>query len=374
MAFALAVAAAAIWVGVLVAPWRPWSTSERLEAALGGDGPPADLSSITVLVPARNEAALIGGTIGALLRQGSGLQVVVVDDQSTDSTADTARTAGGTACTVVTGTPVPRGWVGKLWALEQGRAHVRTSLTLLVDADIELQDGIVPMLLRSLREGDRQLVSLMAVLEMRSLWEKMLVPAFVYFFKLLYPFRLSNGSGELIAAAAGGCVLVDSSTLARIGGFGALRNALIDDCALARCVKAAGGRTWIGLTHAAVSRRRMDSLGDIWRMVERSAYAQLHYSAVILVACVTLLVIAFWVPPATLMSVDPRARTVSLVALGAMVATYIPTLLFYRRSVLWALALPLVGTLYLLMTVSSAVRYWRGLGSVWKGRHYASGN
>jgi len=373
MVLALSAAAAAIWIGVLVAPWRPWSTIERLEPSSDGEEPLADLSSITAVVPARDEAALIGGTIGALVQQGRGLQIVVVDDQSSDGTADVARTAGGGACVVVAGTPVPAGWAGKLWALEQGRAYVRTPLVLLVDADIELQSGIVSALLRFLRADDRHLVSVMAVLEMRSSWEKMLVPAFVYFFKLLYPFRLSNTSGRLIAAAAGGCVLVDTSILAQIGGFGALRGALIDDCALARCVKEAGGRTWIGLTHAAISRRRMNSLGDIWRMVERSAYAQLRYSALVLVACVALLVVAFWVPPVGLLSADPRVRMLGLAALGAMAVTYVPTLVFYRRSVLWALALPLTGTLYLLMTVSSAVRHWRGLGSVWKGRRYSRG-
>jgi hopene-associated glycosyltransferase HpnB len=369
MAFALTIAAAVIWIGLWVAPWRPWSTTERLEA-IADPEPAIDLSSITALVPARDEASLIGTTIGALARQGRGLRIVVIDDQSTDGTGDIARMTGGERCEVISGTTVPGGWVGKLWALEQGRGHVDTPLTLLVDADIELRPGIVAALLHRLRTDDRQMVSLMAVLEMRSSWEMLLVPAFVYFFKLLYPFRLSNASGGFVAAAAGGCVLVDSAMLARIGGFGALRGALIDDCALARCIKDAGGRTWIGLTHAVVSRRRMDSLRDIWRMVERSAYAQLRYSVAVLVACVAVLAIAFWVPLAALLDSDPRVRTLGLIALIAMVATYIPTLVFYRRSPFWALALPLTGTLYLLMTVSSAVRHWRGLGSVWKGRQY----
>jgi hopene-associated glycosyltransferase HpnB len=373
MLLVLACAAAVIWIGILAAPWRPWSTVERLDAARGGAALPLDLSSITALVPARDEAAHIGLTVGALVSQGAGLRVVVVDDQSADDTAEIARSVGGAACTVITGAPLPPGWVGKLWALEQGRTHVRTPLVLLVDADIELMPGLVPALLAHLHARKRDLVSLMAVLEMRSVWEKMLVPAFVYFFKLLYPFRLSNAEKGGVAAAAGGCVLLDSALLSTIGGFGALRGALIDDCALARCVKQAGGRTWIGLTHSVVSHRRMDSLRDIWRMVQRSAYAQLHYSVLLLGGCVALLGVAFWVPPASVLAADPHIRALSIVTLVAMVATYLPTLLFYRRSPLWAVALPLTGTLYLLMTLSSAVRHWRGVGAVWKGRVYPRG-
>jgi hopene-associated glycosyltransferase HpnB len=210
----------------------------------------------------------------------------------------------------------------------------------------------------------------MAVLEMHSLWEKLLVPAFVYFFKLLYPFRLSNGPGNLVAAAAGGCILLDTAVLTRIGGFGSLRGALIDDCELARRVKQAGGRTWIGLTHSVVSHRRMDSLRDIWRMVQRSAYAQLRYSPLLLAACIALLAIAFWIPAIAIVAGEGRTRVLGSIAFAAMVATYVPTLVFYRRSPLWALALPLTGTLYLLMTVTSAVRHWRGVGAVWKGRAY----
>ena len=372
MLAALTVAATLVWVGILIAPWLPWSTRERLEANPDGGVLP-DLSDITAIVPARDEAQLIGRTIEGLLRQGRGLRIVVVDDQSGDGTGDIARTVGGARCTVVAGAPLPGGWVGKLWALEQGRSAVQTPLTLLIDADIELQPGLVGALLGRRRRDNRSLVSLMAVLEMRSGWEKLLVPAFVYFFKLLYPFRLANASGRSVAAAAGGCVLVESAMLARIGGFAALRGALIDDCTLARRIKQAGGRTWIGLTHGVVSHRRMDSLRDIWRMVQRSAYAQLHYSVILLGLCAALLAVAFWVPPTAILAGDTRLRALGLIAFTAMVITYVPTLWFYKRSPLWALALPITGTLYLLMTISSAVRYWRGSGAAWKGRVYTLG-
>jgi hopene-associated glycosyltransferase HpnB len=368
----LAAVAAVIWLGILLVPWLPWSTRERLDATAQSSSDLEDLSTVTVLIPARDEAAVLPRTIDALRGQGEGLRIVIVDDQSTDGTAEAARKAGGPTCEVVTGAPIPDGWVGKLWALEQGRHYVRTPLTLLIDADIEIRPGLVPALLARRRTDEVQLVSLMAVLAMGTLWEKLLVPAFVYFFKLLYPFRLSNSPTRLVAAAAGGCILVETAMLERIGGFGSLRHALIDDCTLARRVKEAGGRTWIGLTHSAVSLRPMGSLGAIWRMVARSAFAQLNYSLLLLLACVTLLAVAFWVPIAGLFITQPQVRWLSAIALGAMVATYVPTLLFYGRSPLWALALPITGTLYLLMTVSSAVREWRGLGASWKGRAYGA--
>jgi len=368
---ALATAAAVLWTGVLIAPWLAWSTRERLDADPADPGmSTADCSAVTALIPARDEAPVIGRTIAALRAQGRGLEIVVIDDQSSDGTGDVVRAAGGPACRVIAGTPMPAGWVGKMWALEQGRLHVRTPLTLLLDADIELRPGILAALLARRQLDGRQLLSLMAVLEMDSVWDKMLVPAFVYFFKLLYPFRVSNSRSRLVAAAAGGCVLVDTEMVERIGGFGAIRAELIDDCALARQVKSAGGRTWIGMTHSAISRRRLGTLRASWRMVARSAFAQLRFSALLLACCVALLAVAFWAAPAAWIAGPPGARWLATLAVTAMIASYIPVLRFYGRSPLWALALPFTGTLYLLMTVSSAVRSWRGVGATWKGRTY----
>lgn len=365
----VAATSAALWVAALLAPWRAWSTRERLEP---DDRPatPDDLAAVTVLIPARDEQATIGRTIAAVRAQGTRLRILVIDDQSRDATAEAARAAGGDLCEMVQGEALPDGWVGKLWALEQGRRRLRTPLALLLDADIELHPGMLAALLARRRADGCALVSLMAHLEMVSRWERLLIPAFVYFFKLLYPFRVSNSRSSLVAAAAGGCVLVETAMLETIGGFGTIRGALIDDCALARAVKDAGGRTWIGLTHGAVSRRRMPTLGAIWRMVARSAFAQLRYSTPLLLLCVAMLLLAFWVPLAALLARDPGAWGAGVVALAAMLATYVPLLRYYGLSPVWALTLPLAGTLYLGMTVSSALQAWRGVRSQWKGRVY----
>jgi hopene-associated glycosyltransferase HpnB len=356
------------WVGLLLLPWRPWSTREQLEPA--GETPAADLSDVTVLIPARNEADVIGRTVRALRSQGQQPRVVLIDDQSTDGTAAAAREAFACDLRLVEGAPLPPGWAGKLWALEQGRRLSETPLLLLLDADIELAPGMMTALKRKLDEDHLDLVSVMAALRMETFWEKLLVPAFIYFFKLLYPFSLGNSPRSRLGVAAGGCVLVKSEMLRRIGAFESLRSALIDDCTLARKVKDAGGRTWIGLSHSVRSHRAYAGLAGLWNMVARSAFTQLRYSIWVLLATTAAMVFAFWLPCAGLAVGSAGARTAAAVGLAAMMASYYPTLRYYGRSPLWALTLPLIGTLYLLMTWSSAFRYWRGRRSEWKGRVY----
>lgn len=214
------------------------------------------------------------------------------------------------------------------------------------------------------------MVSLMAHLRMTSLVEQLLIPAFIYFFKLLYPFALSNAGSRWVAAAAGGCVLVDRAMLERIGGFGALADAVIDDCTLARRIREAGGRTWVGVTHAAASLRGYDDFAGIHAMVARSAYSQLRYSSWLLAGCTLAMACMFWVAPAALVFGDATARWVAVAAWLAMAVSYAPTLAYYRVSRWWALALPLIGTLYLAMTWSSALRYWWGVRTAWRGRAY----
>lgn len=357
-----------IWSAILLVPWRPWSAREFLDATHPLDQ--EDLGEITVLIPARNETETISATISGLKKQGRDLNIVLVDDQSTDGTMETARKAGDGRLRIISGQPLPPGWSGKLWALEQGRLFVKTPLCLLIDADIELRPGILVALRTLMKQNDLQFVSLMAALRMTSFWERLLMPAFVYFFKLLYPFRLSNSGFSKVAAAAGGCVLLETRLLDEIGGFQVLRGELIDDCALARRVKSLGCKTWIGLTHSVRSLRPYNDLGTIWNMVERTAFTQLRYSALLLILCTALMMTVFWLPVAGLLFPTATAKIISAGALGVMFLCYLPTLRFYGLSRRWAMGLPLIGGLFLAMTWTSAIRFWQGKGSTWKGRSY----
>ena len=366
---ALSGASAVLWCGLLLVPWRPWTIAETLDGT--DESRSSDLSDITVLIPARNERATLAQTLVALGAQGHGLRVVVIDDQSSDGTAEVARASGLDDLTVLTGQPLPPGWSGKLWALEQGRRQANSRLLLLLDADIRLQPGTVLALRRKLDNGAHRLVSLMAAPVMVNVWERLLMPAFIYFFKLLYPFRLANAPRSRIAAAAGGCVLLDAATLETRGGFDAIRDELIDDCALARLFKRHGHATWLGLSHGAQMLRRQ-GLRDIWNMVARSAYCQLRYSTVLLGLASGLMLLAFMVPLVALCAGPVPARLFAVAALVAMLASYRPTLRYYGLAVAWAGTLPLAGALYLLMTWTSAWRYARGQRSRWKNRVYTT--
>jgi hopene-associated glycosyltransferase HpnB len=359
-----------LWLAVLLLPWRPWSTRERLEALESSVS--VDLSDVTVLIPARNEADTIGRSLEALNAQGAGLQIIVVDDQSTDGTSELAMRATGGRCRIVRGRPLPSGWTGKLWALEQGRPLIETPLTLLMDADIVIRPGMVATLKENLKGKGLNLISLMAALQMEHLWERSMMPAFIYFFKLLYPFSLSNNRASRVAAAAGGCILLETRILNQMGGFKALSGELIDDCALARSVKEMRYKTWIGLTRSVQSLRRYRELREIWNMVARTAFTQLRTSGVWLMVCTLILLLAFGIPLWALAFGDLVTRILAMTALCFMILGYIPTLRFYGLSPLWALSLPFVGILYLSMTWTSAVCHWQGKGSQWKDRHYGS--
>jgi hopene-associated glycosyltransferase HpnB len=365
----LAMAAFALWIVVLAVPWAPWLCRERLEA---GAGPSRVAPDFTVLIPARNEAAVIGETLHALSVAAPDAPVIVIDDQSADATASIARASGLSTLDVIAGTPPPPGWTGKLWALQQGLERVETPRVLLLDADIRLAPGMPGSLQRRADRGCA-LVSVCA----EPCWDdaaaRWLLPAFVHFFKLLYPFALANRKGSRIAAAAGGVILVDRKVLADAGGFAAWRDAIIDDCTLARHVKRAGHRCWIGLSHGAVSLRR-SNLGDIGRMVARTAFVQLRESVLLTIAASALLILAFWVPVLALaFGPDPGTRAVGLVAWLAMTVCYLPTLMYYRRNPLTALLLPLTATFFLGATWYSAWRALAGTRSVWKGRRYQRG-
>ncbi len=358
-----------IWVTLVCLPWRPWGTRESIAARQ--PAPAANLERVTVLIPARDEADCIEATLRAVALQGALAKIVLIDDQSADGTAARAHALKLPNLEVLSGLPPEPGWSGKLWALHQGFRQVDTEYTLLLDADIELAPGIAAALLDKLECEGRGLVSVMAALSMKSWWEGLLIPPFIYFFKLLYPFALANGRTRWVAAAAGGCILVKTDLLNAIGGFSSLRGALIDDCTLAREIKNAGAQTWIGLSHDVRAIRPYDSLATIWNMVARTAFTQLRYSALLLAACSFLMVLTFLMPLLGVWSSAPLPRVAAWLACGLMLTTYLPIVRYYRRSWLWLPTLPLAAALYLAMTWTSALRFWRGERSRWKNRVYA---
>jgi hopene-associated glycosyltransferase HpnB len=365
----LVVAGSLLWLALVLVPWRPWSTRESLES--GDELAERNLSDVTVLVPARNEAAVIERTLSALDNQGLGLQVILVDDQSSDETATLAFSTLSAGLQVIQGEPLPPGWTGKLWALEQGWRNTKTEFVLLLDADIEVAPRMIGTLKQKLIDEQLDLVSIMAWLRMETFWEKLLAPAFIYFFKLLYPFSVGNNPSSNLGVAAGGCILVRSDALRRTGAFVSIRDAIIDDCSLASRVKRSGGSTWTGLSHSVRSHRPCVRLSSFFEMIERTAFTQLRYSIGLLIATTSLMLLAFWFPWAGFLSSSFCVRGFAALGFCAMVSSYLPTLRYFRRSALWAPLLPFIGGLYLLMTWSSALRYWRGKRSEWKGRIYA---
>jgi len=335
----------------------------------GANGDSA-LDEITVLIPARNESQVIQRTLQSVIKQGPGLKIFLIDDNSEDATVEKSREMRLSDLHIIQSSPLPAGWNGKLWALEQGRSHVTTPYTLLLDADIELARGLIRALREKMHRQGVPFISLMAAPSMASGWEKMLMPAFVHFFKILYPFARVNSHGTRIAAAAGGCILLETRMLDQIGGFKSIKSAVIDDCALARRVKSQGSKIWLGLTHSVKSVRSYQQLGEIWDMVARTAFAQLRYSLVILLLCTFVMILVYQVPVVMVASSHTPIRYLALISLAIMFLTYVPILRFYNRSAAWALALPLVAALFLAMTWTSAIRYWRGERTRWKGRVY----
>jgi hopene-associated glycosyltransferase HpnB len=359
---------------VLLHPARPWDLRPTDE----GPGPPEPerWPAVAVVVPARNEADVLPRTLPALLAQDlPGLaRVVVVDDRSGDDTAAVARGLGAEA---VDGAALPEGWAGKVWAMEQGLRRVREGgepeLVLLTDADVLHAPGSLRRLVAEAVAGRLDLVSRMARLRCESRAERLLIPPFLLFFLLLYPLRRANRDGGRVAAAAGGCMLVRPSVLERAGGLRAIRGALIDDLALARLVKRAGGRVRLARSAGTVrSLRAYDDLGTIWRMVRRSAFTQLRRSPVLLAGTLAGLALMFLVPPAcggaggVGLAAGAGGAWAALAAglagwaLAAAVA--LPATRAFDLGPAWALALPLSGALYGAMTLDSALRGPRGGG------------
>ncbi|WP_225446944.1 glycosyltransferase [Streptacidiphilus sp. PB12-B1b] len=355
-----------------------WRTDVRLPSRSGAQGRP----SVAVVVPARDEAEVLPLSLPSLLAQayGGDARVILVDDGSSDGTGELARelaAGGGLPLTVTSPGEPPQGWTGKLWALRHGvELAGEVEYLLLTDADIAHGDRSLDELVAAAEAHGLDLVSQMARLRTETRWERLIVPAFVYFFAQLYPFRWSNRPGSRTAAAAGGCTLVRREALERAGGVAAIRGAVIDDVNLARLVKRGGGRTWLGLADRVDSVRPYPELAQLWRMVSRSAYAQLRHSVLLLAGTVLGLALVYLVPPvalaAGLATGDAPAAAVAGAAWALMALTYRPMLAYYGRPAAEALLLPFTAGLYLLMTVDSAVQHWRGRGAAWKGRTYGA--
>jgi len=387
----LASLALAIWLYLLLGRGGFWLSSER------DDGEPApveagskkDWPKLAVVIPARDEAEGIGACIGSLLQQdyAGELTIVLVDDGSSDGTAAIARQTAAAlaapslslpgsrregALDVVAGAPLPAGWTGKLWALAQGietagRLTPAPEYFLLSDADIVYAPGVLTALVTRATAGGLVLTSLMVKLRCESLAERALIPAFIFFFEMLYPFAWINRSQAATAGAAGGCMLVRNDTLAQAGGIAAIRNALIDDCALAGTLKARGP-IWLGLTQRAHSIRAYPDFEDIRRMVARSAYAQLRYSPLLLMGVIGGMGLTYLAPPLFALFGTGWAQLSGLAAWLLMAIAFQPTLRFYRVSPLWGIGLPAIAFCYTLFTLDSALQFWRGKGGLWKGR------
>ena len=369
----------AIWLYLIAARGGFWRAAERDDESVA---PPAAFPAVTAVIPARDEAECIGQTVTSLLRQNypGELSVIVVDDQSRDATAELARNAAtligaGERLTVLPGRPLPAGWTGKLWAQQQGVEFavigtVPPAYLLLTDADILYAEDAVAALVAQAQAHGLVLTSLMAKLRCKSFAERLAVPAFIFFFQMLYPFAWANDPRRATAAAAGGCMLVRRDALQQAGGLAAIRGALIDDCALAKELKRQGPIS-IALTDRVHSIRAYPAIADIRRMVSRSAYAQLNYSPLLLAGTVIGLALTYLAPVGLALFARGLPQFIGLFAWLLMAFAFRCTLRFYGLSMLWAPLLPAIAAMYMAFTLDSAYQHARGRGGMWKGRAQA---
>jgi hopene-associated glycosyltransferase HpnB len=365
MITALAAVTLAVWLGLLASGF--WLCRDRDERVACLD--PAEWPEVVAVVPARNEADVIARSLASLAAQDypGPFRIVLVDDDSTDATGQIARELALDRITVLDGAALPADWTGKLWALSQGIAAAgRPHYLWLTDADIEHAPDTLRRLAAIAAAGNRRLVSFMARLHCETGAERALVPAFVYFFKLVYPFNWINRPGP-IAGAAGGCVLVRRDALEAAGGIAAMRGALIDDCTLGALIKR-HGPIWLGLTDRSRSIRPYRGAGEITAMIARSAYTQLRHSKLLLMGTVLGLALVYAAAPVLAVTAHGTAQGLAIAASVLMVLSYQPVLRFYHRSPLWGLALPLVAAFYVWCTLLSAWQHHKGKGGMWKER------
>ncbi len=368
----------AIWVYLLLGRGMFWLARERDDR----DEPPAPARwpSVVAVVPARNEADVVAQAIRSLVAQdyAGPFRVVLVDDQSDDGTAELARAAAIWSgaegrLQVISGRPLPSGWVGKMWAVDQGVARASQDspeYIWLTDADIGHHTNTLRHLVMRAEAGRLSLVSLMVRLKCETWADRLMIPAFVFFFDMLFPFSWVNRPERRVAAGAGGCMLVRRTALEAAGGIAAVKDAIIDDCALAARLKAQGP-IWLGLTQRAHSLRAYRSMGEIGRMVSRSAYAQLRYSPLLLAGTLIGMVLTYLAPALTTVFASGPLWFFGVITWLMMAVSFQPMLRLYRQSPLWGLALPVVALLYTAFTIQSAVAVWRGRGGQWKGRAQA---
>jgi hopene-associated glycosyltransferase HpnB len=373
----------AAWVYLVFFNGRFWQGDQRLCAQAPANDALAKWPSVVAVVPARNESDVVEQTLNSLLAQDypGDLQIVLVDDRSDDGTGDAARRLArdhpaGSKLRVVATEDMPGGWVGKTWALRTGIEVAKTRSPAprylhLTDADIEHGPGNLRAMVYQAETGGFDLVSLMVMLHCDSRWEKLLIPAFVYFFQMLYPFSRINDPRSHVAGAAGGCMLVNAESLRRAGGIESIRGEIIDDCALGAALKSVG-RVWVGLSDTEYSVRPYSGLREIWAMVARSAYTQLRHSAWLLAISVVGMALVFLSPPLVALTLPAHGNVWAASLAGsawlAMAWTFRPSALRYRRPALFGLVLPAAALLYLGMTLDSARRHRIGVGGQWKGR------
>jgi len=370
-----AASGAAAWLYLLLGRGRFWDVRLPQIPHISGS------ASVVAVIPARDEAASIGRTVSSLLAQrfAGSLHIVLVDDHSSDGTAEHAREAaeaagGADRLTVIAANALPAGWTGKLSAVAKGVAHARTmrpDFLLLTDADIEHDPDNLAGLLALAEAERRDLVSQMVLLSTASLPERALIPAFVFFFFMLYPPRWTADPGNASAGAAGGCILIRPAMLERIGGIASIRGALIDDCALAAAVKRAGGRIRLDATRRARSIRVYEKAADIWAMIARTAFTQLRYSALLLAGTLVGLALTYMAAPLLAIFGEGWPRLIGAAVWLAMAAAFLPVIRLYRLNPLWSLTLPAIAVFYAAATIGSAVDFWRGRGGRWKGRAQA---
>jgi len=377
---------AALSLGVWLFLFCFWGGFWRSDCRLDLEPPSLEqYPTVYAIVPARNESEVINSGLTSLLNQDylGQFKITVIDDNSSDRTAAIAlKTAAeldrSEQLEVLQGEALKAGWKGKLWAMHQGIESAGSGAApdywLFTDADIQHDQANLTQLVAKAETENLDLVSLMVLLRCHSFWEKLLIPAFVFFFQKLYPFSLVNDPAESIAAAAGGCILLSNDALVKIGGIAAIKDALIDDCTLAQSVKSMDKNIWLGLSETTISLRGYDNLEVIWNTIARTAYTQLGYSPLALLGTMLGMTIIYLVAPLGLLwgivTSNLWLLSICILIWLLMIWAYLPTVKLYKLSSAWAILLPAIAFLYTLMTLDSAVKYYRGEGGAWKGRTY----